>query len=36
MHFRSASAATRTLGAQIADYVLLNAAWPLDDDGDLD
>jgi hypothetical protein len=32
MHFRGASNATAVVGAQIADYILANAARPLDDD----
>ena len=36
MHFRGASEATRAVAAQIADYVLSNAAQPLDDDSDPD
>jgi hypothetical protein len=36
MHFRGASTATAAVGARIADYVLANAARPLDDDSDAD
>jgi len=32
MHFRGASTATAMVGAQIADYILANAARPVDDD----
>jgi hypothetical protein len=32
MHFRGASNATAVVGAQIADYILANAARPVDDD----
>jgi ribosomal protein S11 len=32
MHFRGASDATAAVGAQIADYILANAARPVDDD----
>jgi hypothetical protein len=36
MHFRGASNATAVVGAQIADYILANAARPVDDDSDSD
>ena len=32
MHFRGASTATAVVGAQIADYIVANAARPMDDD----
>jgi hypothetical protein len=36
MHFRGASNATAVVGAQIADYILANAARPMGDDDDSD
>ncbi len=36
MHFRGASHATAVVGAQIADYILANAARPVGDDDDSD
>jgi hypothetical protein len=36
MHFRGASNATAMVGAQVADYVLANAARPVGEDDDSD